>query len=149
MNGPALLLLLLTACVVRGGVFQYLNMIKCVQPAVNPVAYSDYGCYCGHKGTVTPVDEVDKCCQTHGRCYETFKMTQGCESIFINPFLLIYKYSCVDQQVTCSDSDSNDECQAALCECDRAAAHCFSNKTYNPQNEHLYSSSRCEKTALH
>ncbi|XP_013874818.1 phospholipase A2 [Austrofundulus limnaeus] len=144
MNGPALLLLLLTACVVRGGVIQYLNMIMCVQPDVNSLAYSDYGCYCGHKGTVTPVDEVDKCCQTHGRCYETFKTTPGCESTFKNPFLLIYKYSCVDQQVTCSDSD---KCQAALCECDRAAAHCFSKNAYNPQNEHLYSRSHCVNTA--
>uniref|UniRef100_A0A3Q2PJL9 Phospholipase A2-like central domain-containing protein n=1 Tax=Fundulus heteroclitus TaxID=8078 RepID=A0A3Q2PJL9_FUNHE len=32
---------------------------------------------------------------------------------------------------------TNDKCQAAVCECDRVAAHCFARYTYNPDNKYL------------
>ncbi|XP_017270085.1 phospholipase A2 [Kryptolebias marmoratus] len=145
MNGPAVLLLL-TACavgeeLVDRAFWQFGNMISCAQPNVNPLAYNDYGCFCGFGGTGTPVDEVDKCCQTHDNCYGNSRKTEGCTSIFNNPILRIYKYSCSDKEVTCSDA--NDKCQAAVCECDRAAAHCFAQNDYNSENKNLDFKVRC------
>lgn len=32
---------------------------------------------------------------------------------------------------------TNDKCQAAVCECDRVASHCFAQHTYNPENKNL------------
>lgn len=38
---------------------------------------------------------------------------------------------------------SNNKCQAAVCECDRVAAHCFAQSTYNPENKNLDSKVHC------
>ena len=38
---------------------------------------------------------------------------------------------------------TNDKCQAAVCECDRVAAHCFAQATYNPENKNLDSKVHC------
>lgn len=32
---------------------------------------------------------------------------------------------------------TNDKCQAAVCECDQVASHCFAQHTYNPENKNL------------
>ncbi|MEQ2189365.1 hypothetical protein GOODEAATRI_024574 [Goodea atripinnis] len=101
------LLLLLTGSVVSGGhlpkaLWQFAEMISCVQPGVNPLNYNEYGCYCGFGGGGTPVDDVD---------------------------------SCSNKQVDCSAT--NNKCQAAVCECDRVAAHCFARYTYNPDNKYI------------
>lgn len=32
---------------------------------------------------------------------------------------------------------TNNKCQAAVCECDRVAAHCFAQAEYNPENKNL------------
>lgn len=37
----------------------------------------------------------------------------------------------------------NNKCQAAVCECDRVAAHCFAQSTYKPENKNLDSKVHC------
>ena len=50
------------------------------------LSYDDYGCWCGVGGSGIPVDETDKCCQTHDFCYDSIIATKGC-----NPYLVQYK----------------------------------------------------------
>ncbi|XP_076586963.1 phospholipase A2 isoform X2 [Chaetodon auriga] len=134
------LLLLVGACVVSGGLlpkalWQFGSLIQCAQPGVSPFKYNEYGCWCGIGGRGTPRDEVDMCCQVHDKCYETSRKSPGCTAISDLPYVLVYDYTCSDQQVTCSAS--NNKCQAAVCECDRAAANCFAQAAYNPDNKNL------------
>lgn len=42
-------------------VWQFLEMIECVQPDVSALQYNEYGCWCGFGGSGTPVDDVDRC----------------------------------------------------------------------------------------
>lgn len=39
--------------------------------------------------------------------------------------------------LTCVSTATNNKCQAAVCECDRVAAHCFAQASYNPENKNL------------
>merc|ERR1719357_92093 len=147
MNPTApLLLLLLTACVVNGALlpkalWQFGKMIQCTQPGVNPLKYNDYGCWCGFGGQGTPVDDVDMCCHIHDKCYERSRKVPGCTAISDLPYVLVYDFICSNQEVTCSAT--NDKCQALVCECDRAAAHCFAQMQYNPENKNLDSKVHC------
>ncbi|XP_056144855.1 phospholipase A2 [Lampris incognitus] len=140
MNLTAPLLLLVTVCMASGAMFpqalwQFGKMMLCTQPAVNPLIYNDYGCWCGFGGSGAPVDEVDECCKVHDKCYKTSRKTPGCTGIANLPYVLVYDFTCKNQQVTCSAT--NDKCEAAVCECDRLAAHCFAQATHNPNNQHL------------
>nr|XP_020446120.1 phospholipase A2, minor isoenzyme-like isoform X2 [Monopterus albus]XP_020446121.1 phospholipase A2, minor isoenzyme-like isoform X3 [Monopterus albus]XP_020446123.1 phospholipase A2, minor isoenzyme-like isoform X3 [Monopterus albus] len=142
MNLAAALVLLLTAHMASGALWQLGVMISCVQPGVNPLAYDNYGCWCGIGGGVgAPRDEVDMCCQVHDKCYDTNRNVSGCDSLMQHPYILVYGYTCSNQQVTCSAT--NNRCQAAVCECDRAAAECFAKATYNPENKKLDHKADC------
>ncbi|XP_032898943.1 phospholipase A2-like [Amblyraja radiata] len=129
-----LLVLLLPGCLppgVAGGdtesiqprnLVQFSNIIKCALPALCPLsAFSNYGCYCGIGGQGKPVDELDRCCQTHDNCYGAAEKI-GCKSVF-DPIPVFYTFTCSDKTVTC---DSNNyKCAKYACECDRKAAVCF------------------------
>ncbi|CAG5920544.1 unnamed protein product [Menidia menidia] len=147
MNVTApLLLLLFTTCMVSGGslpraVWHFGRMITCAQPGVNPLIYNEYGCWCGFGGSGTPVDDVDRCCRVHDKCYEASRKIPGCSGISELPHIIDYDFTCSGQQVTCSAT--NDKCQAAACECDRAAAYCFAQYEYNPDNKNLDSKVHC------
>lgn len=41
-------------------VWQFAQMIECVQPDTNALAYNEYGCWCGIGGKGAPVDGVDR-----------------------------------------------------------------------------------------
>ncbi|XP_026199855.1 phospholipase A2 [Anabas testudineus] len=141
MNPTApLLLLLLTAAVVGGALlpkamWQFGETIQCAQPGVNPLLYNNYGCWCGLGGSGTPRDDVDMCCKVHDKCYETSRKTPGCTAVADLPYVLVYAFTCSNQKVSCSAA--NNKCQAAVCECDRVAAHCFAQTKYNPENKNL------------
>ncbi|CAG02506.1 unnamed protein product, partial [Tetraodon nigroviridis] len=109
------------------------QMIECVQPGINALRYNEYGCWCGVGGSGTPVDDVDRCCRTHDKCYEASREVPGCAEIL--PYIIDYEFTCSNQQVTCSAI--NDPCEATVCECDRVAAHCFAQYPYNPEYKNL------------
>ncbi|XP_030272933.1 phospholipase A2, minor isoenzyme-like [Sparus aurata] len=150
LSGPLLLLLLTAACTVSGqqesrSLWQFRNMIKCVQPDVLfALKYDNYGCYCGYGGQGTPVDELDQCCKVHDDCYEAQMNDPECKSFWphLKPYFIYYRYTCTEHQPTCSAS--NNKCQAAACECDRAAALCFARAKYNPEHKFL-NQKRCKK----
>ncbi|XP_073322474.1 phospholipase A2-like [Pagrus major] len=146
VSGP-LLMLLLTACTVSGerrarAIWQFGDMIECVQPGVDPINYNNYGCYCGLGGKGTPVDDLDRCCKVHDDCYGAQMEIPECSGFFDKPYFIIYDYTCSERKVTCSAT--NNKCQKAACECDRAAAHCFARVKYNPEHKNL-DQKLCEK----
>ncbi|CAJ1068132.1 phospholipase A2%2C minor isoenzyme-like [Xyrichtys novacula] len=111
-------LLLLTACVASGALlpkalWQFGKMIECAQPGISSL----------------------KCCRVHDKCYEASRKAPGCTAISDLPYVLVYDFTCSSQEVTCSAT--NNRCQAAVCECDRVAAHCFAQKTYNPEHKNV------------
>ncbi|KAM9391514.1 phospholipase A2 [Pholidichthys leucotaenia] len=133
-------IMLQTVCVVSGALppknlLQFSKIIECAQPGVNPLIYNEYGCWCGFGGMGTPRDELDMCCKVHDKCYEESRKTPGCTAVADLPYIIMYDYTCSNQQVTCLAT--NDKCQAAVCNCDRVAAHCFAQSTYNPENKNL------------
>ncbi|XP_008334839.1 phospholipase A2-like [Cynoglossus semilaevis] len=134
------LLLLLTACLACGALppkamWHFGKMIVCAQPGVNPLRYNNYGCWCGFGGQGTPRDDLDQCCKLHDHCYEASRKIPGCSGVADLPYVIDYDFTCSNRQVACSAT--NDQCQAAVCECDRVAAHCFARNTYNPENKNL------------
>ncbi|PKK22745.1 phospholipase A2, group IB (pancreas) [Columba livia] len=117
-------------------VWEFRSMIKCTVPDSYPLLeFGDYGCYCGLGGSGTPVDELDRCCQTHDQCYGQAQKLAACRFLVDNPYTVSYKFSCSQGQITCSSS--NDECDMFICNCDRTAAMCFAQAPYNPAYNRL------------
>ncbi|XP_072103627.1 phospholipase A2-like [Mobula birostris] len=117
-------------------------MIKCVLPKSSPLhQFIDYGCYCGLGGSGTPVDDLDRCCQTHDNCYGAAEKIKDCTPILDNPYTEIYKYTCYKNTITCSST--NNACKMFVCECDRNLANCMSKVKFNPDNVKI-DQSRCK-----
>ncbi|XP_052610892.1 phospholipase A2-like [Peromyscus californicus insignis] len=113
---------------------QFYDVIKCTIPESHPLEeFNDYGCYCGYGGSGAPVDELDRCCQTHDNCYGQAMKMESCKSFIDNPYSSSYSYSCSGNEITCSDK--NDPCEDFICNCDREAAICFSQAPYNKENK--------------
>ncbi|XP_046873919.1 phospholipase A2-like isoform X2 [Hypomesus transpacificus] len=149
MNSPqAFVLVAFCLSVAQAGIdyralWQFRDMILCTIPDSWPVIeYTDYGCYCGKGGSGTPVDDLDRCCEVHDRCYSDAMQHSDCWPIFDNPYTEIYSFKCdkATRKVTCESN--NDECEMFICDCDRKAADCFATAGYNPENNHL-PSDRC------
>ncbi|KAL9834387.1 phospholipase A2 [Geothlypis trichas] len=118
-------------------------MLKCTLPESHPLLqFNHYGCYCGLGGSGTPVDELDRCCQTHDNCYSEAMKMESCKFLLDNPYTKLYRYSCSDGQITCSSK--NKECAAFICNCDRTAAMCFAKAPYNPEHKHLDTDKYCK-----
>ncbi|XP_023658912.1 phospholipase A2-like [Paramormyrops kingsleyae] len=122
--------------------WQFGSMIQCYQPGVNPFLYNNYGCWCGFGGSGTPRDGVDRCCNAHDLCYQAARKNPACRPLVDVPYTKQYDYTCTASQVECSAS--NNACQATVCDCDQAAAFCFSQHTYNPENKNLDKSIYCK-----
>ncbi|XP_065146550.1 phospholipase A2-like [Paramisgurnus dabryanus] len=125
-------------------VWQLRDMILCTVPDSWPILdYADYGCYCGLGGSGTPVDELDRCCEAHDKCYREAKKHKKCVPILDNPYTKTYSFSCdkPTQKITCGSD--NDECEAFICDCDKIAAECFAEAPYNEENAFL-PSDRCK-----
>ncbi|XP_053267934.1 phospholipase A2 [Pleuronectes platessa] len=123
---------------------QFYDQIKCKLPDSPPIKdYADYGCYCGYGGSGTPVDDLDRCCQVHDKCYGDAMEHDQCRSIIDSPYFKLYSYNCdvAEEKITCAKNNS--VCEQFICECDRKAAECFAKSTYNPENKRL-PSERCQ-----
>ncbi|XP_075390625.1 phospholipase A2-like [Tenrec ecaudatus] len=123
-------------------VFEFLNMLQCAIPSRGRMAYKNYGCQCGKGGSGAPVDELDRCCQTHESCYRQASDLSSCKFPQGNVYRTIYDFTCSGNDITCSSS--NNECQAFICECDRNATICISKAPYNPENKNLDSREHCQ-----
>merc|ERR1712212_936782 len=88
----------------------------------DPFRYNGHGNWCGRGGGGPPVDQVDRCCQMHDECYQN-------SSCRIHGILQIYDYKITDHgsngvEVNCYDPVGT--CKRTICQCDYAAAGCFS-----------------------
>nr|BAQ59587.1 contractin A [Toxopneustes pileolus] len=117
-------------------------MSSCVTNSTS-TRYNGYGCYCGFGGSGTPVDDLDKCCQVHDKCYGDIMAAEGgpCPDD-TNIYRLSYYYECKapwswiyrasELTVSCN-KNANSNCQQALCDCDLVASRCFASNKYNPE----------------
>ncbi|XP_044290042.1 phospholipase A2, minor isoenzyme-like isoform X1 [Varanus komodoensis] len=116
--------------------WQFRSLIECAIPGSSPYSeFNHYGCYCGFGGSGNPVDDLDKCCQTHDACYDASVNIPNCHTFFHNPYTQTYHYKCDGTKITCEST--NNPCQMHVCQCDRAAAMCFAAAKYHPENKDL------------
>ncbi|XP_068202081.1 basic phospholipase A2 acanthin-1-like [Palaemon carinicauda] len=95
--------------------------------------YNNYGNHCGFQGGDFPiVDEVDRCCYVHDRCYIAAD-ADPCASSWLGASFIRYTWSFDGQAVTCGEED--DACRRAACLCDKAAVECFARHPWNPANK--------------
>nr|Q75S48.1 RecName: Full=Acidic phospholipase A2 1; Short=svPLA2; AltName: Full=PA2-I; AltName: Full=Phosphatidylcholine 2-acylhydrolase; Flags: Precursor [Bungarus candidus]BAD06270.1 phospholipase A2-I precursor [Bungarus candidus] len=150
---PAYFLVLAAVCVSLLGAanippqplsfYRYTEMIQCtIRGSLTYLDYMDYGCYCGTGSRGTPVDELDRCCQTHDNCYAEAEEHPKCSSLVKSPYMNLYSYTCSGGTITCNAD--NDECGAFICNCDRTAALCFAKAPYNEENKEIDISKRCQ-----
>ncbi|XP_043925596.1 phospholipase A2 isoform X2 [Protopterus annectens] len=123
-------------------IWQFREMIKCVLPASSPILeFNDYGCYCGFGGSGTPVDQLDRCCQTHDSCYKQAKSHSACIPVIDNPYTNTYSFTCSGGKLTCN---SGKVCDQFICECDRIASVCFAGAPYNKEYKNLDKNKYCK-----
>lgn len=112
-------------------ILQFQDMIHCLTDRSALWDYNGYGCWCGLGGKGNPVDDTDRCCRTHDKCYGDLKKSGVCSTWDL--FTEGYSYSTKNcdtstASVTCGKGD---DCEVRLCQCDRAAAICFRRSTFN------------------
>ncbi|KAG3259365.1 group 10 secretory phospholipase A2 [Ictidomys tridecemlineatus] len=119
----------------RRGILELAGTLNCVGTRT-PMAYMNYGCYCGLGGHGQPQDAIDWCCYHHDCCY-TRAEEAGCR-----PKLERYSWQCDNQRILCGSTD--DECQKLLCKCDKEIAYCLAGTKYNFKYL-FYPQSLCEE----
>ncbi|XP_070539314.1 basic phospholipase A2 PA-9C-like isoform X2 [Ptychodera flava] len=108
---------------------QFGGMILCTTRR-NPLDYNNYGCYCGKGGSGRAVDGVDRCCETHDRCYSNAIKNHGCPSWYV--YVASYNAVCTRCLPLWSYGfHHRRKCKHAVCQCDSEAAKCFARNTYN------------------
>ncbi|XP_038075338.1 phospholipase A2-like [Patiria miniata] len=111
--------------------------------------YNGYGCYCGIGGHGEPVDDVDRCCQTHDQCFTTAQKGV-CSTSKKTIYSQSYKYKSKDTsnnkngvhaEIECTpvshykkDSAAQALCSKTICECDRQVASCLATHKHNDKN---------------
>ncbi|XP_019646849.1 PREDICTED: acidic phospholipase A2 PLA-1-like [Branchiostoma belcheri] len=101
--------------------FSLSGVIRCVTGNSALLMYNNYGCFCGRGGgRGRPVDDIDRCCVAHDRCYAL--------PTWFNALFVIYPYRCIGNSVVCT---SRNWLRRSVCECDKALAECFARSVYN------------------
>lgn len=99
-----------------------------------PLNYNGYGCWCGQGGYGPTVDETDRCCRSHDKCYGWLEESGTCNTsqLYSESYNSWVRNPLISSsEIVCGSGTS---CQVGLCECDRTAAHCFRDSTFNPAN---------------
>ncbi|WKX94314.1 hypothetical protein Q1695_011511 [Nippostrongylus brasiliensis] len=101
------------------------------------LVYNNYGCWCGVGGSHEPVDEIDRCCMNHDKCYDAAVDNKVCFDV---PWEYVdsYKWKCVNGTAICAEAQ--DDCKSALCACDVAVVNCWA-KYPKPQQK-----ARCNRS---
>nr|XP_020636900.1 uncharacterized protein LOC110072694 [Pogona vitticeps] len=110
-----------------GSLLELAQMIKDVTGKNAVPHYSSYGCYCGLGGKGTPLDETDRCCYDHDRCYDRVD-AEGCDSK-----ATFYHYSVHSGKVKCGGGEwwrkrifgHQPPCEGEICECDKRLVLCL------------------------
>ncbi|KAH9508867.1 Phospholipase A2, major isoenzyme [Bulinus truncatus] len=118
---------------VKRNVFQLCRVIN-IYTGRSCVDYNNYGCFCGLRSRGShPVDEVDRCCQSHDQCFSS-----------LNCLLLsftTYSTQCSGSQCTCTNSRKT-SCRYRSCMCDLQFGECLQRARYNKVYRR-YSTLRC------
>ncbi|CAK8683822.1 uncharacterized protein LOC143468830 [Clavelina lepadiformis] len=134
----------------KRSLLNFQNVIQCLQPWASIIAtYGDYGCYCGFRGHGRPLDDTDKCCHHHDKCYDNADLTASTFSeITGGTYFTDYSFDCTDNKVTCH-GDINTPYQQSVCQCDRAAAECFlaSRRSYSSKLYNINTGKYCGENA--
>ncbi|XP_047376903.1 otoconin-90 [Sciurus carolinensis] len=117
---------------------QFVHGMKCVADLC-PRDFEDYGCTCRFEMDGLPMDETDRCCFQHRRCYEEASEVDCLQ----DPARLSTNVDCVSKEVTC---ESADPCGHLLCTCDKAAIQCLAQASINSSLNLLDSSSCLAQT---
>lgn len=107
----------------KRNVIQFGVMVRCATGR-SALDYNLYGCWCGLGGGGNPVDDVDRCCQIHDRCYDRAVDNGSCRWSWL-VYFATYKVR------GCTSCDSTGSCEQAICQCDAEAAGCFKRSTWN------------------
>jgi len=128
----------------------YNQVVRCAIDSKPIFTFSDYGCYCGGLGSGQPVDDIDRCCMNHDRCYDMLFDRLMCTRL--SRYVDTYDWDCVKDDLdhdasyapfleaiknvfnetgwrqqskfpVCKGSKSY--CGISLCYCDVQAALCF------------------------
>nr|XP_032818141.1 phospholipase A2 A2-actitoxin-Cgg2a-like [Petromyzon marinus] len=104
---------------------------------INPAEYSGYGCNCLSTGHGKPVDDVDRCCQAHTKCYEqVYKMS-------CSPHWDPYYFSIRGKAIRCTRGGP--PCDVHTCRCDKAAVECFARSHFNRRYRNFNRKRYCKK----
>ncbi|XP_063872030.1 uncharacterized protein LOC135106701 [Scylla paramamosain] len=86
-----------------------------------PTKFIYYGNWCGRGGRSAPVDDLDRCCLEHARCYG--RTVRQCPDVWKKPYNQMYAWTVLKEEVMCVRSEAY--CVNHVCNCDRQAAVCF------------------------
>ncbi|CAK8697524.1 basic phospholipase A2-like [Clavelina lepadiformis] len=110
----------------RRNVWQFGKIIQCVQNSESHFPWwafthlTDYGCFCGFGGQGQPVDDIDRCCYSHDKCY--YRVRNKYNLWWWQVHLFSYDYSCSEGTAICGDTIP---WKQKLCSCDVTAALCI------------------------
>ncbi|CAL4115184.1 unnamed protein product [Meganyctiphanes norvegica] len=100
----------------------------------NALLFNAYGNHCGFScSPLPPIDDLDRCCQGHDKCYAHVS-DSICSRSWVLASFIFYNWSWDGRKLSCNDVD---RCHFEKCMCDKKAAECFANNSYDRQQKKL------------